>query len=242
LDLKVPYLNKGVDAIVIVTTVRALKSHGHSSDYSKKDLPAMILGLPLLEKHLKNIQMIGIPYVIALNHFYNDDQEELDYLMNWAKENNHPIALAKGFAEGGKGMVDLANIVCSLAEQKSTFNPIYDASDLPKVKIEKIATKIYGAKEVIFSKKALNQLEKYEQLGWNLPVCMAKTPLSLTGDPSVQGLPESFSLSIQEIRPSLGAGFLVALTKGIMVMPGLNKIPRALTMFIDAQGNIIDKE
>jgi formate--tetrahydrofolate ligase len=242
LDLKVPYLNKGVDAIVIVTTVRALKSHGHSADYSKKDLPAMILGLPLLEKHLKNIQMIGIPYVIALNHFYNDDQEELDYLMNWAKENNHPIALAKGFAEGGKGMVDLAHIVCSLAEQKSTFNPIYDASDLPKVKIEKIATKIYGAKEVIFSKKALNQLEKYEQLGWNLPVCMAKTPLSLTGDPSVQGLPESFTLNIQEIRPSLGAGFLVALTKGIMVMPGLNKIPRALTMFIDAQGNIIDKE
>ena len=242
LDLKMPYLNKKVDAVVVVTTLRALKSHGQAEDFSKPDLDAMIKGLPLLEKHLTNVQNFGMRYVIAVNHFYNDSQEEVDYIMNWAKEKNHPIALSKGFAEGGKGMVDLANIVVELAEKGSNFKPIYDNSDLPKVKIEKIATKIYGATSVEFSKKALAQLVSYQNLGWNLPVCMAKTPLSLTGDPKIVGLPEPFTLSIQEIRPSLGAGFLVALTKGIMVMPGLNKTPRALSMFIDSDGNLIDKE
>ncbi len=241
-DLKMPYLSKKVDAVVVVTTLRALKSHGLSEDFSKPDLDAMIKGLPLLEKHLSNVMNFGMKYVIAVNHFYNDSKDEVDYIMNWAKEKNHPIALCKGFAEGGKGMVDLANIIVQLAEEGSNFKPIYDDADLPRVKIEKIATKIYGAKSVEFSKKALAQLDNYQNLGWNLPVCMAKTPLSLTGDPKVVGLPEPFTLNIQEIRPSLGAGFLVALTKGIMVMPGLNKTPRALSMFIDSDGNLIDKE
>jgi len=240
LDLKMPYLNKQVDAVVIVTTIRALKSHGGALDFSIPNLGKMIEGLPLLEKHLTNIKNFGMRYVIALNHFYNDSEEEVNYLLNWAKENNHPIALSKGFALGGKGMTDLAKIVVELADQGSSFKPIYDLSDLPKVKIEKIATKIYGATHVEFSKKALRQLEDYEKFGWNLPVCMAKTPLSLTGDPKIFGLPEPFVLNIQEIRPSLGAGFLVALTKGIMVMPGLNKTPRALTMTISQDGKIQD--
>jgi len=240
LDLKMPYLNKQVDAVVIVTTLRALKSHGGAEDFSSPNLEAMIKGLPLLSKHLNNIQNFGMRYVIAVNHFYTDPQEEVDYILNWAKQQGHPIALCKGFSEGGAGMVDLANIIVDLAEKGSSFKPIYDKNDLPKVKIEKISTKIYGAKEVVFSKKALNQLETYEKLGWNLPVCMAKTPLSLTGDANVHGLPEEFVLNIQEIRPSLGAGFLVALTKGIMVMPGLNKTPRALEMRVDEDGNLID--
>ncbi|TNF08993.1 MAG: formate--tetrahydrofolate ligase [Bacillota bacterium] len=240
LDLKMPYLNKQVDAIVIVTTLRALKSHGGAEDFSSPNLDAMIKGLPLLAKHLTNIQNFGMKYVIAVNHFYTDPQDEVDYMLNWAKENNHPVALCKGFSEGGAGMVDLANIIVDIAEKGSHFKPIYDQIDLPKVKIEKIAKKIYGAKDVVFSKKALAQLESYEKLGWNLPVCMAKTPLSLTGDANVHGLPEDFTLNIQEIRPSLGAGFLVALTKGIMVMPGLNKTPRALEMKVDADGNLLD--
>jgi formate--tetrahydrofolate ligase len=163
-------------------------------------------------------------------------------MMNWAKDHHHHIALCDGFAKGGEGMVDLANIIVEIAEQPSTINPIYLPKDLPQVKIEKIAKDIYGAKEVIFSKKAQAQLETYEKLGWNLPVCMAKTPLSIPGDPNIHGLPEPFTLQISEIRPSLGAGFLVALTKGIMVMPGLNKTPRALNIEIDADGNVHDKE
>jgi formate--tetrahydrofolate ligase len=242
LDIKVPQLGKAVDAVVIVTTLRALKSHGGAEQFSLPNLEAMKLGLPLLNKHLSNIKTIGLPYVIAVNYYFNDVKEEVDYMLAWAKENGHPIALCEGFAKGGEGMVDLANIIVNIAEQKSVINPIYNKEDLPKLKIEKIATKIYGAKEVVFTKKALQQLETYEKLGWNLPVCMAKTPLSITGDPSIHGLPEPFTLNISEIRPSLGAGFLVALTKGIMVMPGLNKTPRALNIVIDAEGRVSDKE
>ncbi len=242
LDIKMPQLGKKVDAVVIVTTLRALKSHGGAEAYSEPNLEAMKQGLPLLEKHLNNINRIGLPVVIAVNHYYNDDQQEVDYMMNWAKDHHHHIALCDGFAKGGEGMVDLANIIVEIAEQPSTINPIYLPEDLPQVKIEKIAKDIYGAKEVIFSKKAQAQLETYEKLGWNLPVCMAKTPLSITGDPNIHGLPEPFTLQISEIRPSLGAGFLVALTKGIMVMPGLNKTPRALNIEIDADGNVHDKE
>lgn len=242
LDIKMPQLGKKVDAVVIVTTLRALKSHGGAEAYSEPNLEAMKQGLPLLEKHLNNINRIGLPVVIAVNHYYNDDQQEVDYMMNWAKDHHHHIALCDGFAKGGEGMVDLANIIVEIAEQPSTINPIYLPKDLPQVKIEKIAKDIYGAKEVVFSKKAQAQLETYEKLGWNLPVCMAKTPLSITGDPNIHGLPEPFTLQISEIRPSLGAGFLVALTKGIMVMPGLNKTPRALNIEIDADGNVHDKE
>lgn len=240
LDLKMPKLGKQVDAIVVVTTLRALKSHGGAEDFSSPNLEAMKKGLPLLEKHISNINNFGMNFVIAVNHFGNDPKEEVDEIMAWAKAKGYPIALCKGFSEGGAGMVDLAEIVVKLAEEKKTFKPAYDSKDSPQEKIEKIAQNIYGATRVVFSKKAQNQLETYNALGWNLPVCMAKTPLSLTGDPKIQGLPEPFELEIREIRPSLGAGFLVALTKGIMVMPGLNKTPRALDMKIDDQGNLID--
>ena len=240
IDLKMPYLNKSVDAVVIVATIRALKSHGGAEDYSVENLDALIKGIPHLNKHLQNIKNFGLPYVIALNHFYTDSQEELEVLMNWAKENEHPIALAKGFSEGGPGMVELANKVVEISEKQSKVKSIYTETDSPKTKIEKIAINLYGAKEVVFSKRAQAQLEQYENYGWNLPVCIAKTPLSLTGDASIKGLPTDFTLTIQEIRPSLGAGFLVALTKGIMVMPGLNKTPRAISMVVDNEGNLID--
>jgi formate--tetrahydrofolate ligase len=240
IDLKMPVLGKKVDVVVIVATIRALKCHGGATDYAKTDLDAMIKGLPLLNKHLENISSFGLPYVIAINYFASDSNEEVEYLKNWAKERNHPIALCEGFLKGGAGMIDLAETVVDLSQKESKIKPLYEVKDEPKVKIEKIATKLYGAKEVVFSKKALKQLEAYKGYGWNLPICIAKTPLSMTGDPNIKGLPEPFTLEISEIRPSLGAGFLVALTKGIMVMPGLNKTPRALSMVVDDEGNLID--
>ncbi|AUD62233.1 formate--tetrahydrofolate ligase [Tenericutes bacterium MO-XQ] len=240
LDLKVPHIDKAPDAVVVVATIRALKSHGKAKDFNEKDMEALEKGLPLLEKHLKNVKAYGMNYVIALNHFYNDTDDEINFVMNWAKENNHEIALCKGFTEGGLGMVDLANKIVEITKKPSHLKHVYEDSDLPRVKIEKIAKNIYGANDVEFSDKALKQLETYEALGWNLPVCMAKTPLSISGDSKKVGLVKDFTLEIKEIRPSMGAGFLVALTKGIMVMPGLNKTPRALEMKLDDEGNLID--
>lgn len=240
LDLKVPHLPKAPDAVVIVTTARALKSHGKANDFNEKDVEALKKGLPLLEKHVTNAKNYGMNFVIALNHFYNDTKEEVDVIMDWASEKGYPISLCKGFSEGGLGMVDLASKIVELAEKPSKLIHTYQESDLPRVKIEKIAKNIYGAKAVEFSDKALRQLDSYEKLGWNLPVCMAKTPLSISGDSKKVGLVKDFTLEIKEIRPSMGAGFLVALTKGIMVMPGLNKTPRALEMTLDEEGNLID--
>ena len=243
LDLKVPRINKEVDVVVIVATLRALKSHGGAKDYQKPDLNALVKGLEHIEKHITNIKKFGLPFVIALNHFYTDTKEEVQYFLDWASENQYPAELAKGFSEGGDGMVDLAKRVVHVAEnQKPHFKPIYDATDQPREKIKKIAQNIYGAKDVEFSKKAENQLKLYEDLGWNLPVCMAKTPASLSGDASLVGVPKDFILQIQQVKPSLGAGFLVALTKGIMIMPGLNKEPRALRLSIDSEGNMTEKE
>lgn len=240
LDIKVPHLEKAPDAVVIVATARALKSHGKAEDFNEKDVEALKRGLPLLEKHIDNINKYGMNFIIALNHFYNDTEEEINVIMDWANEKGYPISLCKGFTEGGLGMVDLAKKVIQIAHQPSKLVHVYEESDLPRVKIEKIAKNIYGAQNVEFSKKALRQLESYEKLGWNFPVCMAKTPLSISGDSKLVGLVKDFTLDIQEIRPSLGAGFLVALTKGIMVMPGLNKTPRALEMKLDDEGNLID--
>ena len=242
LHLKMPYLNKTVDAVVLVATIRALKAHGGAENFNVYDLEALKRGMPHLEHHLKNIKGLGLNYVIALNHFYNDSQEEVNYLMNWAKENNHPIALSKGFAEGGKGTTDLANLVVQMANRPNNFKPLYDETLSVKEKVDKIAKTMYGAKEVVFTKKATEQLKKYKEFGWNLPVCMAKTPLSLSGDASLKGVPQDFTLTIQEIRPSFGAGFLVARTKGIMIMPGLNKTPRAMDFRIDKDGNVTEVE
>ncbi len=240
LDLKVPYLDKSPELVVLVATIRALKSHGLSDDYNKEDLKALEKGLKMLEKHIDIIKSYNLNYIIALNDFYQDTKAEQTLVMNFAKSKKHPISLAKGYEMGGKGMIDLANQVDQLSNNPTKITNIYNSEDKPKIMIEKIATKIYGANQVTFSPQALNQLEMYEKLGWNLPVCIAKTPLSLTGDSKQIGFVKDFELKIEEIRPSLGAGFLVALTKGINIMPGLNKTPRALDIKLDEVGNLIE--
>ncbi len=240
LDLKVPELPKSPDLVVLVATIRALKSHGEAADYQVEDLEALKRGIPHLEKHIENIQNFGLNFVIALNHFASDSEEEINYMLTWAKEHQYPLAFADGFMQGAKGMVSLAQVVKDVINQPSQFVPTYTKEDSVRTKIEKIATKIYGASTVKFRKKALAQLETYEQLGWNLPVCMAKTHLSLSGDSKLIGRPKDFELEIKEIKPSLGAGFFVALTKGIVTMPGLNQSPRALSMKIDDEGELIE--
>lgn len=238
IHLKMPNLSKQADAVVIVVTLRALKLHGGSLNYHEKDVEALRKGIPNLEKHLENILRFQLPYVISVNEFNNDSKEEIEYIMNWAKENNHNIALSKGFSEGGLGSVDLANEVINLCEKARVFKPLYtNYEDITK-NIQTIATLMYGAKGVSFSKKALKQLEMYQQIGYHLPICMAKTPMSLSGNPLLKGRPKDFTLEINQIRVSRGAGFIVCETKGIMVMPGLNKTPRALRFKLNNQGLI----
>lgn len=240
LHLKMPHLNHDVDALVIVATLRALKLHGGATDYAQPDIYALKEGMKNLEKHIENIKAFNLPFVISLNHFDNDPLEETEYVLTWAKNNAFPIALSKGFKEGGKGMQDLANEVVKLCATKIPFKPLYQPTKDIQSNISKIATSIYGAKEVTFSKSALKDIERYQKLGWHLPICMAKTPLSLSGDATLKGRPEGFTIEISKIRPSLGAGFLVAQTKGIMVMPGLNQTPRALQFKLQDSGEIIE--
>ncbi len=240
LHLKMPHLNHDVDAVVIVATLRALKLHGGSTEYAQPDIYALKEGMKNLEKHIENIKAFNLPFVISLNHFDNDPLEETEYVLTWAKNNTFPIALSKGFKEGGKGMQDLANEVVKLCATQIPFKPLYQPTKDIQSNISKIATLIYGAKEVTFSKSALKDIERYQKLGWHLPICMAKTPLSLSGDATLKGRPEGFTIEISKIRPSLGAGFLVAQTKGIMVMPGLNQTPRALQFKLQDSGEIIE--
>ena len=240
LHLKMPNLTKRVDTIVIVVTLRALKLHGGAEKYQEPNLEALIKGIPNLEKHVENIQTFGIPYVISVNEFNNDDPKEIEYILNWAKKENHEIALSRGFSLGGEGVSELAHKIVKLSHQQEHFKPLYQVNHPIQAKIETIAKTLYGAKDVSFSKQARAQIERYEALGFNLPICVAKTPMSFSGDPLLKGRPEGFTLEINQIRPSLGAGFLVAETKGIMVMPGLNKTPRALNYVLNTDGEIVE--
>ncbi|MFW5913879.1 MAG: formate--tetrahydrofolate ligase [Bacillota bacterium] len=228
-------------AVVIVTTVRALKMHGGvKKDELKEENPeALKKGIENLEKHIESIQEFNLPYVVAVNHFVHDTDTEISTLTGWLSDNNHPHAISKVWETGGEGGVALAEEVLKQVESNTmTFKRLYDY-DMPiKDKIRTIAQKIYGAKDVTFSKKARNQIRKYEKQGWdNLPICMAKTQMSLSDDPKVYGRPRDFTITIRELTPSIGAGFLVALTGSMMTMPGLPKRPAAMDMDIDEEGN-----
>lgn len=229
IDIKARTLGIMPSAVVIVASIRALKSHGgvEKANLKIENVDALKKGIANLAKHTENVRLYHVPYVIALNRFDSDSPAELDFVMNWAKENHHPLALSEVFAKGSEGGVDLARRVVQLIEQ--TVNPeatqLYRLDESITDKIEKIAKKIYGAKEVVYSEKAIAQIESFTNFGWDkLAICMAKTPLSLTDNPKIIGCPKDFTITIREFKPSIGAGFLVALTGEVMTMPGLPKI------------------
>lgn len=239
IDIKSRYLGETPSVVVLVATLRALKYHGMEEGFS--DLQALKIGMANIEKHTSNLKKFNLPYVIALNKFENDSQEELDYLLNWAKENGHPISLAEVFLKGSKGGQDLAQKVAKLAEVKQEVKRLYDLSDDLFTKVTKIATNIYGATQVVYSPKAQRKLQALNELYHDYPVCVAKTPLSFSNDPKRKGMPHVFDLAIEDVRVSRGARFVVVLTKGIITMPGLPEVPNATKMFIDDLGNISGK-
>ena len=218
----------------MVATIRALQEHGGVpfDDLKLPNVEALKAGVGNLKLHLENIQKFGMPVVVAINHFADDSQEEIDWLTNWCKENNYSVSFVDGFAKGGEGSIDLANKVNEmLATKPSKYHKLYDYNLPIKEKIETVCKEIYRAGEVIFSDKALEQIKQFEKLGYDkTAVCMAKTPLSITDDPKIFGAPIGCTINIREVKLSSGANFIVALTGKVMTMPGLPKVPAAVKM------------
>ncbi len=228
-------------AVVLVATVRALKHNGSvaKADLNKPDVAALTKGLVNLQKHLVNMLSYGVPVVVALNRFGTDAQEELDVVEAFCRENNADFALCEVFAKGGAGGKAMAEKVVAACEKENHFAPLYDiALSIPQ-KLEAVATRIYGAKDVVLGPAAQKALPEIEALGGGrLPVCIAKTQYSLSDNPALLGRPEGFTLTVRDLRLSAGAGFVVAYAGDIMTMPGLPKAPAANQIDIDAAGQI----
>ncbi len=228
-------------AVVLVTTVRSLKHHGgvKKEELSKENLDALSSGISNLEAHLDILSNFGLPVVVALNKFNTDTKEELDMVMEATKKRNARIALSEVWEKGGEGGIDLAKEVLEAIGEGKTYRTLYDLDMSLKEKIKTIATRIYGADDVEYVPQALAMLEDLEQRGFgSLPVCMAKTQLSLSDDPKKLGRPKDYRVTVREVRLSAGAGFVVAICGSIMTMPGLPKKPAAESIDIDEKGNI----
>lgn len=223
------------DAVVLVVSIRALKRHGEGTDRA-----ALEKGLKNLQKHLENIAWFQVPVIVAINQFTGDTNEELDVVEQYCRKKEIPCAVVDVWGKGGEGGIELAGKLISLIHNTSTrFTYLYDL-DLPiKTKIEIIAKKMYGADRVGYSVNAESDIKLCMELGLDcLPICIAKTPYSLSDDPLLLGRPTGFKITVRDIRFSAGAGFLVPMTGKITTMPGLPPTPQSERMDIDKNGNI----
>ncbi len=250
-NIKCRYSGLKPDAAVLVVTVRALKAHsGHykivagkalPKELSEKNVADVESGAANLIKHIQNVCLHGVTPVVAINAFTGDHPEEIEAIKQIAVEAGAiGASLSTHWADGGRGATELAEMVISAADQPNAFNFLYDL-DLPiKQKIEAIATKIYGASGVSYEPAAERQIRDYEANGFGkLPICMAKTHLSLSHDPTLKGAPTGFTLPIREVRASVGAGFIYPLCGEMRTMPGLSEHPAAEMVDLDEQGNVM---
>lgn len=241
LDIKCRKGNLKPNAVVVVATIRALKMHGgmDKEELNHENVEALMKGIENLAKHIENVQKFNVPYVVAINKFTADTQAEVEALTNWCKENGHPVAFSDVWAKGGEGGLELADRVLELCEKQNNYAPLYDLDLTIKEKVNKIVTEIYGGKEVVYTPEAEATVELFEKMGWgNLPICMAKTPNSLSDNAKIFGRPKDFTVTVKELRISHGAGFVVVLCGAVMTMPGLPKVPAACNMSIDENGVI----
>lgn len=242
LDLKCQYGNLKPDAVVIVATIRALKSHAGIAvaDLKTPNPKAVIDGLPNLGKHIENIKHFMVEPVVAINKFATDSNEEIEAVFDFCKSLGVKAELSEGWEKGGEGTKELAQAVKEAAESgKSNFTPLYDFNWRIEQKIETIARKIYGAAEVEYSLKAKQQIKLFNKIGLDkLPVCIAKTQYSLSDDPKLINRPSGFTIKIREFDIAAGAGFIIPIAGTIMRMPGLPAKPAAENIDIDAEGNI----
>ena len=244
LNIKCRMADLHPSCVVVVATIRALKMHGgvEKADLNQENVEAMLKGITNLEKHIENVKKFNVPYVVAINRFLSDTDAEVEALAKWSKDNNHPVALSEVFAKGSEGGLELAEKVVEeikLHDGSKTFKPIYDENDTIVNKINAICKEIYGADGVEFSTLAKNQIAELESNGWGkTPICMAKTQYSLSDNPKLLARPKGFTVTIRELKPSIGAGFIVALAGDIMTMPGLPKVPAANNMDV-VDGKIV---
>ena len=242
LDIKCRMADIKPDAVIIVVTVRALKYNGgvDKANLNETNLKALEAGIPNLLKHVENITgVFKLPAVVAINEFPTDTEEEINLIKEKCNDLGVNVVLSQVWAKGGEGGVELAKEVVRLCEEENNFEYAYPLESTIKEKINAIATKIYGADGVDFTKEAEKEIANLEKLGYsNLPICMAKTQYSLTDDPLKLGRPTNFRITVRKINISAGAGFIIALTGDIMKMPGLPKLPAAERIDVDENGVI----
>lgn len=242
LNIKCVSAGLAPNAAVIVATIRALRHHGGAKkeEYNTPDLQKVKLGIANLEKHIENIQQFGLKAVVAINYFPHDSDEEIAFVQEFCKQKGVEAIVSKGFSEGGEGTKVLAQAVVAIAESnESHFKPLYDHQASIEDKIATIATKIYGARQVHYSSKALSQLKQINKLGFDkLPVCIVKTPKSLSDDEKKLARPTDFDVTVREFEFASGAGFVIPILGDTVRMPGLPSVPAAEGMDIDDEGII----
>ncbi len=233
-DIKCQEGNITPSISVIVTTLRALKLHGgvDKDILNEENIEAINKGISNLEHHLNSIKKFGIPYVIALNKFESDYESEIDTLINWARNNNHPIEISSSWSNGSDGALNLAKIVIDEIKIKdNSFKPLYNKNMSLKKKIETICKEMYNASKITYSSEAKLEISRLSKLGYDKAlICMAKTQYSISDNPKLLGCPKDNEINIKSITPAIGAGFIVVCCSDIMRMPGLPNEPAALNM------------
>jgi len=243
-DIKCRHLEVKPSVAVVVATIRALKMHGgvKIDQLHEENKQAVIDGSENLIRHLENISKFGVPTVVCINKFTNDTDQEIDALKKTIKNSGveSKVILSNHWGDGGNGIKELAEEVVDICDKDvNSFNYLYELTDKIEDKIRIIASEIYRAKNVIFSKKVLTQINELEKNGYNdLPICMAKTQYSFSTDPTQKNAPSDHDIEIRELRLSAGAGFIVAISGDIMTMPGLPRKPAAESIYLDENGNI----
>jgi len=228
-------------AVVIVATIRALKMHGgvDKKNLKGENVEAVIKGVANLKRHIENIHKFGLPVVVAVNHFIDDTQKEIEALKKECSNLDVEIITCEHWAKGGEGATELAKKVVALTDKTNNFKLLYNDNDSLLDKIKKITSEIYRSNEVIADQKIRDQIKQFENLGYgNFPICVAKTQYSFSTDPSKIGAPENHTIPIREVRLSSGAEFIVVICGEIMTMPGLPSVPAANSIKIDSKGQI----
>jgi len=242
LNIKCTSAGLAPDAVVIVATIRALRHHGGAKkeEYNTPSLQKVKLGIANLEKHIENVQLFGLKAVVAINYFPNDSEEEIAYVKEVCAQKRVQAIVSKGFSEGGKGTEELARAVVAIAQSgESHFSPLYSNEASIEEKITAVATKIYGASKVNYNSKAVSQLKQIKTLGFDkMPICIVKTPKSLSDDEKKLARPTDFEVTVREFEFASGAGFVIPILGDTVRMPGLPSVPAAEGMDIDDEGVI----